>query len=88
MPLVRSSSTAEIMMGQFFFGLLAGIIVGLVMEWVIDWTGLLPKKPGTKTATPKAASRTTNNSVPRQKKVEPGASGTSSSISNPDSSGE
>lgn len=31
-------------MGQFAFGLLAGIIVGLVMEWVIDWTGLLPRK--------------------------------------------
>lgn len=30
-------------MGQFIFGLFAGIVVGLVMEWVIDWTGLLPK---------------------------------------------
>lgn len=31
------------MMGQFIFGLFAGIIVGLVMEWVIDWAGLIPK---------------------------------------------
>ena len=31
-------------MGQFLFGLAAGIIVGLVMEWVIDWTGLLPAR--------------------------------------------
>ncbi len=30
-------------MGQFIFGLFAGIIVGLVMEWVIDWAGLIPK---------------------------------------------
>ncbi len=30
-------------MGQFILGLFAGIVVGLVMEWVIDWTGLLPK---------------------------------------------
>ena len=31
-------------MGQFLFGLAAGIVVGLVMEWIIDWTGLLPSK--------------------------------------------
>lgn len=85
MPLVRLSTTAEILMGQFIFGLLAGIIVGLVMEWVIDWTGLLPKKPGTKNTTPKATSRTANTSATRQKKGEPGAS---SSISNPDINGE
>ena len=36
------------MMGQFIFGLFAGIVVGLVMEWVIDWTGLLPKGVMTK----------------------------------------
>ncbi|MCC6456471.1 MAG: hypothetical protein IT328_16060 [Caldilineaceae bacterium] len=32
------------MMGQFLLGLFAGVVVGLVMEWVIDWTGLLPKR--------------------------------------------
>ena len=32
-------------MGQFLFGLAAGVIVGLVMEWVIDWAGLLPARP-------------------------------------------
>lgn len=40
-------------MGQFVFGLLAGIVVGLVMEWIIDWTGLLPKASTSKQTSPK-----------------------------------
>ena len=42
------------MMAQFFFGLLAGVIVGLVMEWVIDWGGLFPKRTANKRATKNA----------------------------------
>jgi hypothetical protein len=38
-------------MGQFLLGLFAGVVVGLVMEWVIDWTGLLPKRTTTQRTT-------------------------------------
>jgi hypothetical protein len=62
-------------MGQFAFGLLAGVVVGLVMEWVIDWAGLMPNKSkaqtGRKPATKSAASGapTTHNSTGSQGRV-------------------
>lgn len=29
-------------MMQFFFGLIAGLLIGLVMEWIVDWQLLTP----------------------------------------------
>lgn len=48
-------------MGQFVFGLLAGVTVGLVMEWVIDWAGLFPGRSVDKTSTNKATLKTKSN---------------------------
>ena len=33
-------------MNQFWLGLAAGIAVGVALEWIVDWSGLLPKARG------------------------------------------
>lgn len=72
-------------MGQFLFGLFAGIVVGLVMEWVIDWTGLLPKR-----STPKPVSQKATQSVAASSKRvdDQSVTTTASSPNNADASGE
>ena len=72
-------------MGQFLFGLFAGIVVGLVMEWVIDWTGLLPKRSTSKPVTSKPAQvvAVSNKRVDDQSTTAP-----ASSLNNADASGD
>jgi len=74
-------------MGQFVFGLLAGIIVGLVMEWVIDWTGLFPNRAIDKKKPSKAAQDMAVIPVrPRTKTLS--VKDVASMQTNPDRSGE
>ena len=72
-------------MGQFLFGLFAGIVVGLVMEWVIDWTGLLPKRSASK---PVSQKRTQVVAASSKRVDDEIATATASSLNNADASGE
>ena len=69
-------------MGQFIFGLSAGIVVGLVMEWVIDWTGLLPKRSVSKGNAQKSVPSMATSDANRVE--EPARTEAASSPSNPE----
>jgi hypothetical protein len=73
-------------MTQFIFGMLAGVVVGLVMEWVIDWTGLLPKKSADRNP-PKSGQKSTPAKARRVEKDAPVQSAATSS-SSPETSGK
>ena len=84
---LRLPATAELMMAQFIFGLLAGIIVGLVMEWVIDWTGLFPNRSNDKKDSAKAAQG--RRPIPsRPRAAAQSATDVAPSLTDPDGSGE
>jgi hypothetical protein len=75
-------------MTQFIFGMLAGVVVGLVMEWVIDWTGLLPKKSAADRNPPKSGQRGTTAKAKRVEKDAQVQSAVATSSSSPETSGK
>jgi hypothetical protein len=84
---MRPPTTVEHKMGQFAFGLIAGIIVGLVMEWVIDWTGLLPQRSVGKRTPPKAGQSSATASA-AERLEERSSTSTATSSTSTDASGE
>jgi hypothetical protein len=72
-------------MGQFILGLFAGIVVGLVMEWVIDWTGLLPRPSSTKSKTQKQSTAVASSGM---RDIEEGLPTEAVTPSSPEMNGE
>jgi len=75
-------------MSQFIFGMLAGVVVGLVMEWVIDWTGLLPKKSGRDRNSQKSGQKANSGNANRGEKNAQVQSAVATTSSSPETSGK